>query len=220
MNKRSKKNLSFISRKIRSFEKKIIPKNLTFFAGVDEVGRGCIAGPVVAAAVIFPINSRAIPGVFDSKQLSKFQREDVCSEIYNRSVSVGIGLVENTVIDKINIHNASIKAMKIALDNLKIKPEFVLIDAIKIPSLEIPQKPIIKGDEKCYSVAAASIVAKVWRDSLMTKLHDVYPHYDFKSNKGYFSRNHVKGIKEKGLCEIHRFSFSIVKKFLNIDSKF
>lgn len=218
--KKTHKNLAIISRRIRTFEKKLIPNGCTLVAGVDEVGRGSIAGPVVAAAVIFPIKSRTISGVFDSKHLTQIEREKLSPRIIKNAISVGIGIIDNTIIDQVNIYHATIKAMRKALESLKVKPELVLVDAMKIPDLDFPQKSIIKGDEKCYSIAAASIVAKVFRDSLMKDFHKMYPHYDFKSNKGYYCRKHVNAIKEKGVCELHRLSFPVIKRICDSTSKF
>lgn len=206
-------DLQKVSKKILDYERKIVPSSCMLVAGVDEVGRGSVAGPVVAGAVIFPKRIRVIRGVYDSKYLSSRQREELSPKIIEKALAVGIGIISNEIIDQVNIFHATIRAMRKALENLSVRPDFVIVDAMHIPDLDVSQKSIIKGDEKCFSIAAASIVAKVYRDSLMKNLHDEFPNYNFKSNKGYYTRAHVKAIQEHGLCSLHRVSFPVLKKY-------
>lgn len=179
--------------------------------GIDEVGRGPLAGPVVAAAVILPKNCDLLY-INDSKQLSAAKREMLYDQIMEKAVSVGIGIVSHTDIDELNILQATYKAMRQAISNLSVEPDLLLNDAVTIPGVQIPQIPIIKGDAKSISIGAASIIAKVYRDRMMQELDSVYPGYDFASNKGYGSANHIAGLKEKGPCEIHRMTF--IKNFI------
>lgn len=178
-----------------------------YICGVDEVGRGPLAGPVVAAAVILPKDC-LIPYINDSKKLSPVKREKLFEEIMNSAISVGFGSVDNTVIDEVNILNATFRAMNGAIGALSKKPDFVLVDGNKmIPGLSIPQKAVVKGDEKSLSIAAASIMAKVLRDRQMEEFHKHYPMYDFASNKGYGSKKHMEGLRAFGLSPIHRKTF-------------
>ncbi len=176
-------------------------------AGVDEVGRGSLAGPVVAAAVIFDTNCTPIAGINDSKKLSPLMRERLYTEIINSAISIGIGVVNHTEIDKINILQATFKAMKIAVKDLIISPDLLLIDGNKSPDIEVPVKTIVGGDGKSYTIAAASIVAKVTRDRMMVELDEIYPEYKFKSNKGYASKAHINAIQTKGMTKEHRQTF-------------
>lgn len=178
-----------------------------YVCGIDEVGRGPLAGPVVTCAVILP-KDVDILYVNDSKKLSEKKREELYDEIMEKAIAVGIGIEDHTVIDELNILQATYSAMRKAINNLSVKPDVLLNDAVTIPGVDIKQVPIIKGDAKSVSIAAASIVAKVTRDRMMVELDKVYPGYDFASNKGYGSATHIEGIKEKGLCEIHRRSFT------------
>lgn len=178
-----------------------------YICGIDEVGRGPLAGPVVAAAVIFP-KDLIIPYVNDSKKLTESKREELYNLIACESISFGIGSVDNKEIDEINILQATFKAMRKAVSSLTIKPDIILVDGNKkIPDLSIKQVPIVKGDAKSFSIAAASIVAKVLRDRYMKEMDAVYPMYDFSSNKGYGSKIHKLGIKNFGLSPLHRKSF-------------
>lgn len=179
--------------------------------GIDEVGRGPLAGPVVASAVILPKND-PILYLNDSKKLTEKKREMLYDEIMERAVAVGIGMVGPARIDEINILQATYEAMRIAVSNLKVKPDLLLNDAVTIPEIDIPQVPIIKGDAKSISIAAASIVAKVTRDRLMKEYDQVIPGYDFASNKGYGTKAHIAGLKEIGPSPIHRMTF--IKKFI------
>ena len=175
-----------------------------YICGVDEVGRGPLAGPVVAAAVVFP-KDLIIPYVNDSKKLTETKREELFNHIMCEAISVGFGSVDNSRIDEINILESTFEAMR---QELNVKPDIVLVDGNKkIPGLDITQHALIGGDAKCLSIAAASIVAKVVRDRYMKEMDIKYPMYDFASNKGYGSKKHINGIKEFGISPIHRRSF-------------
>ena len=177
-----------------------------FLCGIDEVGRGPLAGPVVAGAVILPADCEIL-WLNDSKKLSEKKRELLYDEIMEKAVAVGIGAVSPERIDEINILQATYEAMRIAISKLSVKPDLLLNDAVKIPGVELPQVPIIKGDAKSVSIAAASIVAKVTRDRMMVQYEDLYPGYEFASNKGYGSARHIAALKSLGPCSIHRRSF-------------
>jgi ribonuclease HII len=189
---------------MQEFEEKY--KAFTYIAGVDEVGRGPLAGPVVASCVILDRNIQILY-INDSKKLSEKKRESLYDEICEKSVAYGIGIVSPGRIDEINILNATYEAMKAAISSLDIKPDILLNDAVHIPDLDIKQVSIIKGDAKSISIAAASIVAKVSRDRLMVEYDTIYPEYKFAKNKGYGTKEHISAIKEHGLCPIHRRSF-------------
>lgn len=177
--------------------------------GIDEVGRGCLAGPVVAAAVIMPCDNR-INDVNDSKKISKKKRERLDSEIREAAIAYGIGVVDEKVIDNINIKQATRVAMKIALENLirdfDVNPEIVLVDMEEVDT-NLPQKALIGGDGISYNIACASIIAKVYRDSLFENFSTKYPGYSFETNMGYGTAAHIKGIEEFGITPIHRLSF-------------
>jgi len=190
---------------MKTFEKEYA--HMGYVCGIDEVGRGPLAGPVVACAVILP-KDVDILYVNDSKKLSEKKREELYDEIMEKAVAVGIGIESHEVIDELNILQATYSAMRKAINNLSVKPDVLLNDAVTIPLVDIKQVPIIKGDAKSVSIAAASIIAKVTRDRMMVELDKEYPGYDFASNKGYGSASHIEVIKEKGLCEIHRRSFT------------
>lgn len=177
-----------------------------YICGIDEVGRGPLAGPVVAAAVILPKDTD-IYYLNDSKQLSAKKREQLYEEIMEKAVAVGIGYADEKCIDEINILQADYAAMRMALSKLTVTPDILLNDAVIIPEVTIPQESIIKGDAKSVSIAAASIVAKVTRDRYMVDMDAVYPGYDFASNKGYGSAKHIEALKTIGPCEIHRKTF-------------
>lgn len=178
-------------------------------AGVDEAGRGPLAGPVVAAAVIFPPEI-FIPGVNDSKLLSAALREKLSDRILKQAVGVGIGEASPWEIDALNILNASLLAMKRAVANLALSADYLLVDGnYKLPDCSLPQMALIKGDRRCFSIAAASIVAKVHRDRLMRDYHRIYPHYQFDQHKGYPTRVHIAAIEKHGYCRIHRRSFTV-----------
>jgi len=175
-------------------------------AGVDEVGRGPLAGPVVAAAVILPVNRR-VRGLKDSKLLTPAQRETLFPAIQDAAEAVGVGIVEASIIDRINILEATRHAMLEALSELAAPPDLVLIDAIRLPALTIQQQPIIKGDRLSASIAAASIIAKVTRDRLMIQYDQAYPEYGFARHKGYATEEHLNAIDRFGPCPIHRRTF-------------
>ena len=177
-----------------------------FICGIDEVGRGPLAGPVVAAAVILP-KDQEILYLNDSKKLSEKKREALYTEIMEKAVAVGIGYASPARIDEINILQATYEAMRTAIEKLSVRPDVLLNDAVTIPGVDIPQVPIIKGDAKSKSIAAASIIAKVTRDRLMVEYDAVMPGYDFASNKGYGTKAHIAGLKELGPTPIHRRSF-------------
>ncbi len=190
--------------KLCEYEKKYA--DYDFICGIDEVGRGPLAGPVVAAAVILPKDCR-IPGINDSKKLSAKKREALCARIKEEAVSLGLGYASPECIDRINILNATYEAMRQAVSFLTPRPSLLLVDAVCIPDISIPQVSIIKGDAKSISIGAASIVAKVTRDQLMTEYDALYPGYGFVSNKGYGSREHMEALKKLGPTPIHRTSF-------------
>lgn len=177
--------------------------------GVDEAGRGCLAGPVVAACVILS-STIQIDGIDDSKLLSRSKRKKLFSAI-KKNCDYSVGIVDNDEIDKINILNATIKAMEIGLRRLKIKPDIVYIDGNTATSIDVKQETIIKGDKKCRSIAAASIIAKVTRDGIMEELHNEYPQYNFTKNKGYPTKEHYEAIRKYGPCPIHRLSYKGVR---------
>ncbi|MFE1244526.1 ribonuclease HII [Fictibacillus sp. NPDC058756] len=195
-----------------SFEKQCIAKGKKIIAGVDEVGRGPLAGPVVAAAVILP-NGYILNGINDSKKLSEKKREDLYERITADAISYSVHLVQPDKIDEINIYQASKLAMTEAVCQLKVEPDQLLIDAMEI-TLPIDQLKIIKGDEKSISIAAASIVAKVTRDRYMKKLDQMYPHYGFKSNMGYGTKEHLEALRIFGATDIHRKTFSPVGEII------
>ena len=181
-------------------------KDYPYICGIDEVGRGPLAGPVVAGAVILPKDDMILY-LNDSKKLSEKKREMLYDEIMNRAVATGIGMASPARIDEINILQANYEEMRMAIDNLKVRPDILLNDAVTIPQVDILQVPIIKGDAKSISIAAASIIAKVTRDRLMVEYDKVLPGYDFASNKGYGTKAHIAGLKELGPTPIHRRSF-------------
>jgi ribonuclease HII len=175
-------------------------------AGVDEAGRGPLAGPVVAGAVILP-EEFTLEGLDDSKKLTHMQRLEILEQIIATALSLAVGIVDHEEIDNINILRASLFAMEKAVNNLDRKPDFLLIDGNQRTSLLIPQETIIKGDSRCCSIAAASILAKVRRDDLMDQYHELYPEYNFRTHKGYATREHMEAIRKYGPCPIHRKSF-------------
>ena len=178
----------------------------SYICGIDEVGRGPLAGPVVAGAVILP-KDHTILYLNDSKKLSGKKRELLYDEIMEHAVATGIGMVGPARIDEINILQATYEAMRMAIENLQVKPDILLNDAVTIPEVEIPQVPIIKGDAKSISIAAASIIAKVTRDRLMKEYDQVIPGYDFAGNKGYGTKAHLEGLRRLGPSPIHRRTF-------------
>ena len=194
----------------REYEEKY--SNLDYICGVDEVGRGPLVGPVVACAVILPKNYY-IEGLTDSKKLSKKKRESFFEIINKDALAIGIGVIDNQKIDEINILEASRLAMKIAVNNLKIKPNVILTDAMKL-DMGIDEEDIIKGDLKSITISAASVVAKVTRDKMMEELHNKYPMYNFIKNNGYPTKEHIEAIKKYGIIEEHRKTFSPIKDII------
>ena len=182
-----------------------------YVCGIDEVGRGPLAGPVVAGAVILPKDSKILY-LNDSKQLSEKKREELYDVIIEQAVACGIGYASPERIDEINILQATYEAMREAISNLKVSPDILLNDAVTIPEVQIKQVPIIKGDAKSVSIAAASIIAKVTRDRLMVQYDSIYPEYGFASNKGYGAQVHIEAIKKYGPTPIHRKTF--IKNFI------
>src|SRR4051812_219946 len=183
-------------------------------AGVDEVGRGPIAGPVVACAVIMPPDVRAIAGVDDSKRLTHDQRVRLAVKIRERAVAFSLGAASVHEIDRINIYQASVLAMRRALERLKVAPDHVVIDGRRMRTLPIPHTAVVHGDARCFSIACASIVAKVTRDLLMTRLAKRYPHYIWEHNAGYTTREHVSGLTVHGITPHHRRSFCRISDLL------
>ena len=189
---------------MKRFEKEY--DSYSYICGIDEVGRGPLAGPVVAGTVILPKNCDILY-LNDSKQLSEKKREELNDIILEKAVATGIGVISPERIDEINILQATYEAMRQAIGNLSVKPDLLLNDAVTIPKVEIPQVPIIKGDAKSISIAAASIIAKVYRDRLMVQYDDIFPGYGFAGNKGYGSQAHMDAIRTLGPTPIHRRSF-------------
>lgn len=189
---------------MKEYERKYA--DYSYICGIDEVGRGPFAGPVIACAIILPKDCNILY-INDSKQLSEKKREELYDEILSGAIAYGIGSVPPQKIDEINILQATYEAMRQAIKNLSVTPDILLNDAVTIPEVSIKQVPIIKGDAKSISIAAASIVAKVTRDRIMVAYDKVFPGYDFASNKGYGSAKHIEAIKELGLTPIHRRSF-------------
>ena len=191
------------------FEKELLSKGVTYIAGVDEVGRGPLAGPVVCAAVIMPLEeSEIIAGVDDSKKIAEKKREKLSELIKEKALAYCIFEVSEKEIDEINILEATKKGMREALLGLKIQPEFVLTDGNMTLNIPFPQRAIVKGDALSYSIGCASIVAKVYRDKLMEEYANTYPMYAFEKNKGYGTAVHINAIKEYGICPIHRKTFT------------
>ena len=195
-----------------AFEKELYKEGYEYICGTDEAGRGPLAGPVVAAAVILPKNM-LIEGVNDSKQLTEKKREELFDVIMEKALAVGIAFVDNKKIDEINILEASRLAMMEAIKKLKIKPDYVLSDCMKM-DIGIPVKPIVKGDALSINIAAASIIAKVTRDRYMDEMDLKYPNYGFKGHKGYPTKSHIEAIEKYGITEIHRRTFKPIKTML------
>ncbi|MFK4565716.1 ribonuclease HII [Enterococcus sp. UD-01] len=196
---------------MQHFERKARAQGHRLIAGIDEVGRGPLAGPVVAAAVILPEKFQLL-GINDSKQLSAKKRDELYEEIQNQAISIGIGMVDHNTIDEINIYQASKLAMGIALEDLCFVPDYLLIDAMEL-NVSIPQESLIKGDARSVSIAAASIVAKVIRDRLMEDYARMFPGYGFEKNAGYGTKEHLLGIEKQGICTIHRKTFAPIKDY-------
>ena len=194
-----------------NFDKEYQTNKIKLIAGVDEAGRGPLAGPVAVASVIMPLDKDIIEGVNDSKKLTEKKREKLFDEIIEKAIAYHIELVDHKTIDEINILNATKLGMKTCIEKLSIKPDLVLIDAVKL-DVQVPTESIIKGDAKSYNIACASILAKVSRDRLMLELDEIYPEYGFKKHKGYGTKAHIEALKQYGKCEIHRDSF--IKNFV------
>lgn len=191
------------------YEKELYEKNISLIAGVDEVGRGPLVGPVVAAAVILPKNYELL-GLTDSKKLSEKKRNAFYEILQTDAIAIGVGVISAKIIDEVNIYEASKLAMKEALSNLKIKPEYVLIDAMPL-DLDVDSTSIIHGDALSLSIAAASVIAKVTRDKMMYDLDKIYPEYGFAKHKGYPTKQHLQAIKKYGVLDNYRFSYKPVK---------
>ena len=191
-----------------TFETKLWQSGFGNVAGIDEAGRGPLAGPVVAAAVIFP-SQYFNDSVNDSKKLTAKKRNELYNVLVNEAIAWGIGIVDNFIIDTINILNATMQAMQKAISLLRVKPDFILVDGNKFYKCNIPYKPIVKGDAKSFTIAAASIIAKVTRDKIMECYSQKYPLYNFHKHKGYGTREHIELIKKYGRTEIHRDSFKL-----------
>ena len=197
---------------LKEIENKMHDEGIKYICGIDEAGRGPLAGPVVVAAVIMPEDSM-IEGVNDSKKVSEKKREALYDQILNEAIAYGIGIIDQKEIDEINILNATKKGLTLAVKSLKVRPDRIIVDALdKIDTDGIPYTPIIKGDAKCYSIAAASIIAKVTRDRIMREWDEVYPQYGFEKHKGYGTKAHIDAIKEYGPTPLHRKSF--IKNFI------
>lgn len=194
------------------YERELRNKGITLIAGVDEVGRGPLVGPVVTACVILP-EKFDLPGLTDSKKLSEKKREALYPMIKEQALGIGIGIVSAKRIDEINIYEATKEAMVKAISNCPIKPEHVLIDAMKL-DLDVPSTSIIKGDLKSITISAASVIAKVTRDHMLLELDQKYPMYDFKHNKGYPTKKHLEALEKYGVLEEHRKTYGPVKKVL------
>jgi ribonuclease HII len=195
------------------FERMYYGQGYQRIAGVDEVGRGPLAGPVVASAVILP-KGGIEEELFDSKKISPRKREELYEIILSKALGVGIGTIGQEEIDLLNIFQATLKAMALAIENLPASPDFILIDGLQGLTLPIPQKPIRKGDQLSNSIAAASIMAKVTRDRMMMECHQRYPQYNFARHKGYGTKEHRIAIEKFGVCELHRKTFRGVKEYL------
>lgn len=197
---------------LKEEEKKLYQNNIEYICGIDEAGRGPLAGPVVVGAVILPKDS-FIEGVNDSKKISEKKREKIYEQIVEEAISYSVGIVDQKTIDEINILNATKLGVKIALEGLKQKPDVIMVDALNnMDTLGIPYISVVKGDAKNYSIAAASIIAKVTRDRIMKEWDEIYPIYGFAKHKGYGTAEHIKIIKEDGPCILHRKSF--IKNFV------
>ena len=195
------------------YENELYDKGINYIAGVDEVGRGPLIGPVVTACVILPRDFKC-DGLTDSKKLSEKKREEYFDYIMENALSVSVGMMSEKVIDEVNIYEATKLAMYEAINNSKIKPEHVLIDAMKLENLEMPSTSIIKGDAKSISIAAASVIAKVTRDRMMVELDLKYPMYGFKKHKGYPTKQHVEAIEKYGILDNHRKTFKPVSLYV------
>ncbi len=195
-------------KELKKEEQELRNRGFKTICGIDEAGRGPLAGPVVVASVIMPENSM-IEGVNDSKKISEKKREVLYDKILEEAISYGVAIIGQDEIDNINILNATKKGVTLSLQELNVRPDLIIVDALThIDTMGIPYESIIKGDAKCYSISAASIIAKVTRDRIMREWDKVYPEYGFEQHKGYGTAKHISAIKEYGLCPIHRKSFT------------
>ena len=195
-------------KELKKQEDELRKRGFNKICGIDEAGRGPLAGPVVVASVIMPADSM-IEGVNDSKKVSEKKREKLYDQILEEAISYGVGIVGQDEIDEINILNATKKGLTMSLKELTVKPDLIIVDALThIDTMGIPYESIIKGDAKCYSISAASIIAKVTRDRIMREWDKIYPEYGFEKHKGYGTSAHIEAIKKYGLCPIHRKSFT------------
>lgn len=211
-------------RKVRSqnnsfenHEEQCVNQGYGNIAGIDEAGRGPLAGPVVASCVILP-REFSVDGIRDSKKLTPKKREYLYEEIKSYAIDWAVGIVDSKTIDRINIRNASFEAMKIALYGMKVKPDFLLVDGFRIPGIDTAQKGIVHGDATVLSIASASIIAKVTRDRIMLEYDNVHPEYGFAKHKGYGTQLHLSRIREHGVSRIHRMTFSRVREFVDANA--
>ena len=203
-----KENEELRLKELKRQEDELRNRGFNMICGIDEAGRGPLAGPVVVASVIMPADSM-IEGVNDSKKVSEKKREKLYDQILEEAISYGVGIVGQDEIDEINILNATKKGLTMSLKELTVKPDLIIVDALThIDTMGIPYESIIKGDAKCYSISVASIIAKVTRDRIMREWDKVYPEYGFEKHKGYGTSAHIEAIKKYGLCPIHRKSFT------------
>lgn len=198
----------------RQYENELYSKGYKLIGGIDEVGRGPLVGPVVTACVILP-EDFALDGLTDSKKLSEKKRDMFYDIIMEKAISVGIGIMDEDVIDKVNIYEATKLAMYQAVDNMSVKPDYILIDAMKLDKLDVPYTSIIKGDLKSITISAASVIAKVTRDRMMYELDKKYPMYKFAKNKGYPTKDHIEAIVKYGILKEHRKTFKPVTEHVN-----
>lgn len=212
--KAEEKALEHQFKEMTQYEQDLYNRGYHFIAGVDEVGRGPLAGPVVAAAVILPQDA-FLPGLNDSKKLTEQKREELFQQITECAISIGIGIIPAKVIDEVNIYQATKQAMKQALLGLSEKPDHLLVDAMEIP-IDIPQTSIIKGDSKSVSIAASSIIAKVTRDRLMVRLSHEYPQFGFEKHMGYGTAYHLDALKKYGVTSEHRRSYAPIRELIEV----
>ena len=189
-----------------ALERRLGERDYRAIAGIDEVGRGCLAGPVVAAAVILD-PARRPRGLRDSKQLTAAARERLASVIATAAVAIALGVVDSIEIDRTDILRATLEAMRQAVEGLRVRPDYLLVDAVRIPAISIPQEGLIRGDSRSASIAAASIIAKVYRDAMMRSLHPLYPAYRIDANKGYGTPDHLNALRRLGATPLHRTTF-------------
>ena len=208
------KKIKITPEEMLNYEKELYKEGIELIGGVDEAGRGPLVGPVVAACVILPKNY-SLPGLNDSKQLTEKKRDKFYDIIMQDAISVGVGVVDAKTIDEINILEASRLAMKLAIDNMKIKPQYVLSDAMKLTNIDIPYKDIIHGDALSLSIAAGSVIAKVTRDRMMYELDKKYPEYGFAKHKGYPTKYHMEILKKYGPLDNYRFTYKPVSDLIN-----